>query len=160
MTKGLVKSSKKKQRLNEKFLKDRNPKKELNYEQYETFFNSLKKKSKKKYYSGLIDSYKYNIKRRGMLWKKLLKRKESPMPLFPFLSRWKTEKFSTKKKLRQHLIIAPAASASKRWGILALRHIRDAGMFSQLIVFFSVKRFFRHILKLNLFFILSLKLLL
>ena len=67
MTKGLVKSSKKKQRWNEKFLKDRNPKKELNQEQYETFFNSLKKKSKKKYYSDLIDSYKYNIKRRGML---------------------------------------------------------------------------------------------
>ena len=31
MTKGLVKSSKKKQRLYEKFLKNRNPEKELNY---------------------------------------------------------------------------------------------------------------------------------
>ena len=63
MTKGLVKSSKKKQRLYEKYLKNRNPVNELNYKQYKTFFKSLKNKSKKNYYSGLIDSYKYNIKK-------------------------------------------------------------------------------------------------
>ena len=63
MTKGLVKSSKKKQRLYEKFLKNRNSEKELNYKQYKTLFESLKKKSKKNYYLDLIDSYKYNIKK-------------------------------------------------------------------------------------------------
>ena len=44
MTKGLVKSPKKKQRLYENFLKDRNPEKELNYKQFKTLFESLKKK--------------------------------------------------------------------------------------------------------------------
>ena len=67
MTKGLVKSSKKKQRLYEKFLKNRNLEEELNYKQYKTLSKSLKKKSKKNYYSDLIDSYKYSIKKRGML---------------------------------------------------------------------------------------------
>ena len=67
MTKGLVKSPKKKQRSYEKFLKDRNPEKELNYKQFKTLFESLKKKSKKNYYSELVNSYKYNIKKRGML---------------------------------------------------------------------------------------------
>ena len=43
------------------FLKNRNPEKELNYKQYKTLLESLKKKSKKSYYSDLIDSYKYNI---------------------------------------------------------------------------------------------------
>ena len=47
---------------------------------------------------------------------------------------------------------------------LASRHLgspplRDAGIFSQLIIFLSVKRFFWHNLILNLFFTLSLKLL-
>ena len=67
MTKGLVKSPKKKQRLYENFLKDKNPEKELNYKQFKTLFESLKKKSKKNYYSELVNSYKYNIKKRGML---------------------------------------------------------------------------------------------
>ena len=66
MTEGLVRSSKKKQRLYEKFLKDGNPENVLNYKQYKTLFESLKKKSKKNYYLDLIDSYKYNIKKRGM----------------------------------------------------------------------------------------------
>ena len=63
LTKGLVKSSKKKQRLYEKCLKNRSPEKELNYKQYKTLFESLKKKSKKYNYSDLIDSHKYNIKK-------------------------------------------------------------------------------------------------
>ena len=65
MTKGLVKSSKKKQRLYENFLKNRDPEKELNYKK--TLFESLKKKSKKNCYSDLIDSLKYNIKKHGTL---------------------------------------------------------------------------------------------
>ena len=63
MSKGLVKSSKKKQRLYEKFLKNGNPEKELNYKQYITLFEPLKKKSTKNYYTDLIDSHKYNIKK-------------------------------------------------------------------------------------------------
>ena len=41
MTKGLVESSKNKQWLYEKFLKNRNLEKELNYKQYKTLFESF-----------------------------------------------------------------------------------------------------------------------
>ena len=85
MTKGLVKSSKKKQKLCEKFLKNRNPEKELNYKQYKTFFESLKKKSKKSYYSDLIDSCKYNIKKTWDVMKEIIGNKSvtnAPLPNF------------------------------------------------------------------------------
>ena len=72
MTKGLVKSPKKKQRLYENFLKDRNPEKELNYKQFKTLFESLKKKSKKNYYSELINSYKHNIKKTWYVMKEII----------------------------------------------------------------------------------------
>ena len=65
MTKCLVKSSRKKERLYENFLKDRNPEKELNYKQYKTLFESLKKKSKENSCSDLIDSCKYIQKNVG-----------------------------------------------------------------------------------------------
>ena len=87
MTNGLVKSSKKKQRLYENFLKHRNTEKELNYKQYETLSESLKKKSSKNYYSNLIDSYKYNVKKTWDVMKEIMEIQESPMPLFPILSR-------------------------------------------------------------------------
>ena len=82
----MVKSSKQKQRLYKIFLKNRNLGKELNYKQYKTLFEALKKKTRKNYYSDLIDSYKWNIeKKRGFLWRKLLETKETPMCLFPIL---------------------------------------------------------------------------
>ena len=37
-------------------------------------------------------------------------------------------------------VIAPAARASERGGILALPHVKDAEIFLQLFGFFSVKR--------------------
>ena len=86
MTKGLVKSSKKKQRLYEKFLKNRNPEKELNYKQYKTLFESLKKKSKKNYYSDLIDSHKHDIKNTCNIMKEIIGNKKrvtnAPLPNF------------------------------------------------------------------------------
>ena len=72
MTIDLIKSSKKKQRLYEKFLKNRNPEKELIYKQYKTCFESLKTKSKKKYYSDLIDLYKYNTKKTWAVMKEII----------------------------------------------------------------------------------------
>ena len=41
-----------------KIFEERNHEEELNYKQYKTVFQLLKKKSKKKYYSDLIDYYK------------------------------------------------------------------------------------------------------
>ena len=85
MTKGSVKSSKKKQRLYENFLKNRNPEKELNYKQYKILFGSLKKKSKKNYYSDLINSHKYNIKKTWNIMKEIIGNKRVtnfPLPNF------------------------------------------------------------------------------
>ena len=48
MTKGLVKSSKGKQKLYEKCLKNRNLQKELSYKRYKTIFETLKKEIKEK----------------------------------------------------------------------------------------------------------------
>ena len=85
MTKGLVKPSKNKQRLYENFLKNKNPEKQLNYEQYKTLSESLKKKSKKNYYSDLIDSYKYNIQKTWGVMKEIIGNKRvanAPLPNF------------------------------------------------------------------------------
>ena len=49
ITKGIAKSSKRKQKLYEKFLKHRTRETELAYKSYKNLFESLKKKAKKKY---------------------------------------------------------------------------------------------------------------
>ena len=85
MTKVLLKSSKKKQRLHENILKNMNPEKELNYKQYKTLFESLKNKFKKNYHSDLIDSYKYNIKKAWDIMKEIFGNKRvtnAPLPNF------------------------------------------------------------------------------
>ena len=51
VTKGIPKSSKKKQRLYEKYLKRRTTENEKIYKNYKRLFESIKKKSKKLYYS-------------------------------------------------------------------------------------------------------------
>ena len=63
ITKGIKKSSKKKQRLYLKFLKKRNEKTKKEHQDYEKLFESIKKRSKKLYFSKLILKYKNNIKK-------------------------------------------------------------------------------------------------
>ena len=63
ITNGIRKSSKRKQRLYEKFLKNRNDKNELEYKTYKKLFESIKKRSKKLHFSNLILKYKHNIKK-------------------------------------------------------------------------------------------------
>ena len=86
MTKGLLNSSKKKQRLYKFFLKNKKPEEGLNYKQHKTLFESLKKKPTKNYYSDLINSYKYNIKNVECLkrnyWKRKRKSHQSPSSQF------------------------------------------------------------------------------
>ena len=60
-------------------------KKELNYKQCKTFFKSLKKESKKNYYSDLIDSDKYNTKKTWVVIKEIIGNKRVanvPLPNF------------------------------------------------------------------------------
>ena len=49
-----------------------NPEKKLNCKQYKTLFESLKNKSKKNYYSDIIDSYKYDIKKTWDIIKEII----------------------------------------------------------------------------------------
>ena len=62
ITKGVRRSSKRKQRLYEKFLKNRNEKNELEYKNCKHLFEAVKKRSKKLYFSKLILRYKNNLK--------------------------------------------------------------------------------------------------
>ena len=55
MTKGLLKSSKRKQKLYEKFVNKRSPRNEKIYKAYKSLFESLKKKSEKNYYTRRLE---------------------------------------------------------------------------------------------------------
>ena len=63
MTKGLQKSSKKKQKLYEKFLKNRTNENEKKYKNYKSLFEILKEKCKKIYYSRRLTSCGKNMKK-------------------------------------------------------------------------------------------------
>ena len=111
MKKLWVKSSKKKQRLYEKTVKNRNAEKELDYKQYKALLKSLKNQRKTVTKILLIHAnilLKIWDVMKEIIWNKkewLIETKESPMSLFPILSWWKADKYSTKKKLQKHLII-------------------------------------------------------
>ena len=68
ITKGIAKSSKKKQRLYEKFLKNRTPQKEEIYKTYKRLFETIKKRSKKKFYSEKLRKFKGDARKRDT-WK-------------------------------------------------------------------------------------------
>ena len=81
ITKGLKKSSKRKQKLYAKFLKKRNEKTEKDYLDYKKLFESLKKRSKKMHYSILILKYKDNIKKTWQVIKEALGKEKSSQSL-------------------------------------------------------------------------------
>ena len=84
--------------MNEKVSKNRNPEKQLNYKQNKTLFESLKKKSKKTYYSDLIDSCKYNIKNPWYAIKEIMRNKRvTNAPLPSFITVKSREIFDTKE---------------------------------------------------------------
>ena len=60
---------------------------ELNYKQYKTLSESLKKKSKKNYYPDLIDSDKYNNKKTWDVMKEIVGNKIVSNAPLPNLSR-------------------------------------------------------------------------
>ena len=59
----LLKSSKRKQKLYEKFLKNRNSVNKENYKTFARLFESIKQKFKKNCYHNLLITYENNIKR-------------------------------------------------------------------------------------------------
>ena len=80
-SKGLKKSSKTKQRLYIKFLKNKSAESEEKYKNYKNLFEKLKIKSKKNYYASFLNKYKYNTKRTSQVMKEITgKRKKNPVP--------------------------------------------------------------------------------
>ena len=63
ITRGIKKSSKRKQKLYVKFLKNRNSKNKLEYRNYEKLFKLIKTFAKKNYFSSLILKHKNDIKK-------------------------------------------------------------------------------------------------
>ena len=74
ITKGIKKSSKRKQKLYEIFLKKKSPKNEKEYKDYIELFEKIKKDSKKKYFKEKLSFYKKDIKNtwktlKDVIWK-------------------------------------------------------------------------------------------
>ena len=72
ITKGIAKSSKKKQRIYEKFLKNRTPKNEETYKTYKNLFETIKRRSKKNFYSEKLQKFKADAKKTWSVMKEIL----------------------------------------------------------------------------------------
>ena len=84
ITKGIKKSSKRKQKLYEKFLKNRNEKNEKLYKSYKSLFESVKRKSRRIYYSTKILEFRNNAKKTCDVMKELIgkaRNTESSLPI-------------------------------------------------------------------------------
>ena len=62
LTKGIIKSSKRKQRLYDKFLKLKTYDHQISYKNYRKLLESIKQRAKSQYYSKMILHYQDNIK--------------------------------------------------------------------------------------------------
>ena len=76
-------SSKQKQKLCIKFFKDKNLEDELIYKIYKNLFEKLKKKSKKIYYSNLLEKHKDNAKHRWQVLKEVTGKNQKKNQFFP-----------------------------------------------------------------------------
>ena len=63
ITKGILKSSKRKQKLYEHFLKSKTLQNENVYKSYKRLFGSIKQKSKTNYYKEQLTRYRNNVKK-------------------------------------------------------------------------------------------------
>ena len=77
ITKGLIKSSRRKQSLYNRFLKNRTVENEKKYKNYAKIFNRIKEKSKIEYYSRLIKKHQNNIKKTWDIMKEIISRKKA-----------------------------------------------------------------------------------
>ena len=82
-TKGLLKLSKRKQKLYEKFLKKRTSRNESIYKAYKSLFESLKKKSKKIYYTRCLENYQNDIEKSWDVIKEIIAGAKSTKGSFP-----------------------------------------------------------------------------
>ena len=116
-SKGLKKSSKTKQRLYIKFLKNKSAESEEKYKNYKNLFEKLKIKSKKNYYASLLNKYKYDTKRTWQVMKEITgkqKKKSSSLPKAIKTKQGITEKeIEIAKEFNKYFTSVGTALASK-----------------------------------------------
>jgi hypothetical protein len=76
MTKGLKKSSRKKQKLYDNYLKNKTLNNEIKYKKYKNSFEKLKKQAKKNYYSNLLEKSIGNVKKKWNIIKEVVGNKQ------------------------------------------------------------------------------------
>ena len=98
ITKDIAKSPKKKQRLHEKFLKNRSPENEETYKTYKNLFETIKKRSKKKFYSEKLQKFKDDAKKLWSAMKEILGKSTTKSSTLPTkITVNKTDIFDPKK---------------------------------------------------------------
>ena len=80
-SKGLKKSSKTKQRLYIKPLKMKSAESKEKYKNYKNLFEKLRIKSKKNYYTSLLNKYRYNTKRTWQVMEEINRETEKKIQL-------------------------------------------------------------------------------
>ena len=83
ITKGIIKSSKRKQKLYEKFLKRKTHLNENNYKNYKRLFETIKQKSKANYYNERLNKYQSNVKKTWDVIKEVIGSTKSSSHSFP-----------------------------------------------------------------------------
>ena len=83
ITKGLAKSSKRKQKLYEKFLRRRNLKNETAYKTYKNLFEKLKKNSQRSYFQEKLKKHEGNIKHTWKVMKEIVGKSKVNQDIFP-----------------------------------------------------------------------------
>ena len=82
ITKGIAKSSEKKQKLYEKYLKNHNPQNVATCKAHKNLFETIKRKSKKNYYSEKILSFKGNANNTWKTMKDLIEKAKMSKPSY------------------------------------------------------------------------------
>ena len=83
ITRGILKSSKRMQKLYEKCMKNINSVNKENYKTFARLFELIKQNSKKNYYGNLLITYENDMKRTWVTIKKIIRSKQSSGSLFP-----------------------------------------------------------------------------
>ena len=84
ITNGIAKSSKSKQKLYEKFLKHRTPINEVNYKAHKNLFETIKRKSKKRFYSQKSIKFQGDPKKTWCIMKELISKVKIKKFFLPF----------------------------------------------------------------------------
>ena len=102
ITKGIIKSSKRKQKLYEKFLKRKSPTNENNYKNYKRLFETIKKKSKANYFNERLNKYQNNIKKTWDVIKEVIGSSKSNSHSLPKRLVVNNVEVFNKKKIAEH----------------------------------------------------------